>query len=154
MTAAAKTQDRRKDLGETLEALKEQRQQTLMAYCNLTGVSTPGQNETGELKDIAPVALGEFLNVMVDYIAMGHFTVYQRIIEGKERRGAVQEAADRVYPSIGETTDIMVEFNDKYENFDGSEEDQAALREDISRLGEMLAIRGDLEDEILQALLS
>jgi len=154
MTAAAKTQERRKDLGETLEALKEQRQQTLMAYCNLTGVSSPDQSKSGSVKDIAPVALQEFLNVMVDYIAMGHFTVYQRIIEGKERRGAVQSAADRVYPSIGETTDIMVEFNDKYENFDGSDEDQDALRADMSRLGEMLAIRGDLEDEILQALLS
>jgi regulator of sigma D len=154
MTAAAKTQDRRKDLGDTLEALKEQRQRTLMAYCNLTGVSSPDQGRNDELKDIPPVALQEFLNVMVDYIAMGHFTVYQRIIEGKERRGAVQEAADRVYPSIGETTDIMVEFNDKYENFDGSQEDQEALREDISRLGEMLAIRGDLEDKILQALMS
>ena len=153
MVAAAKTQERRKDLGETLEALKEQRQQTLMAYCKLTGVSSPDQSKSGEVKDIAPVALQEFLNVMVDYIAMGHFTVYQRIIEGKERRGAVQSAADRVYPSIGETTDIMVEFNDKYENFDGSAEDQDALREDLSRLGEMLAIRGDLEDEILEALL-
>ena len=154
MTAAAKTQDRRKDLGETLEALKEQRQQTLMAYCNLTGVSSPEQSESGALKDIAPVALGEFLNVMVDYIAMGHFTVYQRIIEGKERRSSVREAAERVYPSIGETTDIMVEFNDKYENFDGSADDQVALKEDISRLGEMLAIRGELEDKILTALVS
>ena len=48
----------------------------------------------------------------------------------------------------------MVEFNDKYENFDGSADDQVALKEDISRLGEMLAIRGELEDKILNALIS
>ena len=90
---------------------------------------------------------------MVDYMAMGHFTVYQRIIEGKERRGAVQEAAEIAYPGIGETTDVMVEFNDTYENFTGSAEEQKQIREDLSKLGEMLAIRGELEDEILNALL-
>ena len=47
----------------------------------------------------------------------------------------------------------MVEFNDTYENFSGSEEEQKQIREDLSKLGEMLAIRGELEDEILNALL-
>ena len=150
--AAPNTQERRKDLGETLEALQQQRQKTLLAYCNLVGVSSPEQSAGEGMKDIAPVALQELLNVMVDYLAMGHFTVYQRIIEGKERRGAVREAAEVAYPGIGETTDVMVEFNDKYENFDGATEDQEQLKGDLSRLGEMLAIRGDLEDEILEAL--
>jgi len=150
--AAPNTQERRKDLGETLEALQQQRQKTLLTYCNLVGVSSPEQSAVEGMKDIAPVALQELLNVMVDYLAMGHFTVYQRIIDGKERRGAVREAAEVAYPGIGETTDVMVEFNDKYENFDGATEDQEQLKDDLSRLGEMLAIRGDLEDEILEAL--
>lgn len=157
MTAAAtpqaNVQERRRDLGETLLALKDQRQKTLTTYCHLTGVSAPDQSAADGMKDIAPVALQEFLNIMVDYIAMGHFSVYQRIIEGKERRGAVKQAAEVAYPGIGETTDVMVEFNDKYENFDGASSDQAALKEDLSRLGEMFAIRGELEDEIIEALL-
>lgn len=152
MTAAANAQERRRDLGETLEALKEQRQKTLLAYCNLVGVTSPDQAAQG-MKDIAPVALQELLNIMVDYMAMGHFTVYQRIIEGKERRGAVQEAAEVAYPGIGETTDVMVEFNDSYENFDGATADQEKIKEDLAKLGEMLAIRGELEDEIINALL-
>ena len=85
---------------------------------------------------------------------MGHFTVYQRIVDGKERRGQVKEAAQRVYASIGATTDVMVDFNDKYEHFDGAASDQAPLKEDLSKLGEMLAIRGDFEDELLEALSS
>ena len=32
--------------------------------------------------------------------------------------------------------------------------DQAPLKEDLSKLGEMLAIRGDFEDELLEALSS
>ncbi|OED42216.1 hypothetical protein AB833_07675 [Chromatiales bacterium (ex Bugula neritina AB1)] len=157
MTATAnpqvKVEERRRDLGETLLALKDQRRKTLTAYCQITGVSSPDQSSVSSMKDIAPVALQEFLNIMVDYIAMGHFSVYQRIIEGKERRGAVKQAADVAYPGIGETTDVMVEFNDKYENFDGASSDQEALKDDLSRLGEMFAIRGELEDEIIEALL-
>lgn len=153
MTAAAETQERRRDLGETIQALREQRQTTLTTFCSMTGVSNPDQ-ATGELGDIAPAALQEFLNHMVDYLAMGHFTIYQRIVDGKERRGAVKEAAQRVYASIGETTDVMVEFNDKYEHFDGADSDQQSLKEDLSKLGEMLAIRGDFEDELLEALSS
>ncbi len=151
MAAAPEAQERRRDLGETIDALKEQRQNTLSTYCSMTGVSNPGQ-VSGELGDISPAALGEFLNNMVDYLATGHFTVYQRIVDGKERRGAVNDASQRVYPGIGETTDFMVEFNDKYEGFDGSESDQEALKQDLSKLGEMLAIRGELEDVLLEAL--
>ena len=33
--------------------------------------------------------LGEFNSVLVDYIAAGHFSLYQRIVEGNERRQAV-----------------------------------------------------------------
>jgi len=153
MTAAPKAQERRRDLGETIKALREQRQNTLSTFCSMTGVTNPEQT-SGELADIAPAALQEFLNHMVDYLAMGHFTIYQRIVEGKERRGVVQEASQRVYASIGETTDVMVEFNDKYEHFDGSESDQQSLKDDLSKLGEMLTIRGDLEDEPLEALSS
>ena len=132
MTAATQTQERRRDLGETLEALKEQRQKTLLSYCSLVGTNTPGKTSPDGIQDIAPVALQELLNIMDDYMAMGHFTVYQRIIEGKERRGAVQEAAEIAYPGIGETTDVMVELNDTYENFTGSADEQKQIREDLS----------------------
>ena len=153
MTTAAQTQERRQDPKETVDALVARRQKTLEAYCSMSGVSSAEQAADGIHSEIAPVALQEFLNVMVDYTALGHFNIYQRINEGQERRAAVREAADRVYPAIGETTDAMVEFNDKYENFDGSAEEQQALRQDLSKIGEMLAIRGELEDVILQAIL-
>ena len=71
MTAAQAPQDRRRDLGETIEALREQRQNTLTTYCSMTGVSKPGQGSGDVLPDIAPVAMQEFLNYMVDYLAMG-----------------------------------------------------------------------------------
>lgn len=154
MTTTAQTQERRRDPQEIVDAVVEQRKKTFEAYCVLGGVATPAQATEGLKADITPLALKDFLNLMVDYTATGQFTLYQRIIEGKERRGAVREIADKIYPSIGETTDALVEFNDKYEGYDGASDDQQALREDLSRLGEVLAIRGELEDEILQAMIS
>ena len=100
MTAAAQTQERRRDLGETLEALKEQRQKTLLAYCSLVGTNAPGKTMPDGIQDIAPVALQELLNIMVDYMAMGHFTVYQRIIEGKERRGLFRKQLKSPTPAL------------------------------------------------------
>jgi regulator of sigma D len=78
--------------------------------------------------------------------------VYQRIIEGKERRRAVKDVAVEVYPAIAETTDYLVDFNDKYDAFDGSGEEVSLLSSDLSRLGEVIAVRGELEDQLLSAL--
>ncbi|MBX2835484.1 MAG: sigma D regulator, partial [Gammaproteobacteria bacterium] len=105
-----------------------------------------------EKHNVQAEELRAFCQVMVDYTAMGHFEVYQRIIEGKERRRAVNEVAADVYPAIAETTDYLVDFNDKYDAFDGSAEDIAMLAGDLSRLGEIIGIRGELEDQILASL--
>ena len=152
MTTAVNAQERRRDLKETVDALIERRQKTLEAWCNLCGCSDPEQTNVGNIPDIAPVALKEFLDIMVDYTAMGQFTVYQRIIDGQERRKSVQAAAEAHYPAVGATTDSLVEFNDRYERFSGASDDQAELKVELARLGETLAIRGELEDKILDAL--
>jgi len=107
-----------------------------VSYCQLAGVSS------FDRRDIET------------HSAMGHFEVYQRIIEDKERRSAVREVAARVYPAIAETTDYLVDFNDKYDEFSGSDEDVALLQGDLSKLGEVIAVRGELEDQILAALAS
>ncbi len=96
--------------------------------------------------------LRKFIELLVDYTALGHFEIYQRIIEGKERRNSVKEASARVYPGIAETTDFLVDFNDKYEGYAGDPDDLAMLQKDLPKLGQVLSIRGELEDEILAAL--
>ena len=62
-----------------------------------------------------------FNQQLVDYTALGHFEIYERIIDGKERRGNIKMVADRVYPSISGTTQVFVEFNDKYDGVDEPE---------------------------------
>lgn len=143
--------ERRERLHNTIAALVKLRQQVVVAYCQLAGVSSFDRRDL-EKHNMQVEQLRSFCQVMVDYTAMGHFEVYQRIIEGKERRNAVKETAAEVYPAIAETTDYLVDFNDKYDAFDGSEEDLALLAGDLSRLGEIIGIRGELEDQILAAL--
>lgn len=143
--------DRREKLHNTIASLITLRQDVVASYCQLAGVATFAKRDMENHKpDVNH--LRSFCQVMVDYTAMGHFEVYQRIIEGKERRQAVKEVAAEVYPAIAETTDYLVDFNDKYDNLDGNTADPDLLAGDLPRLGEIIAIRGELEDQILAAL--
>jgi len=143
--------DRRERLQNTIDSLIKLRQEVIISYCKLAGVSSFEKRDLESLS-VNAKKLRSFCQIMVDYTAMGHFEVYQRIIEGKERRVAVKETSDEVYPAIAETTDFLVDFNDKYDAFEGSDEDIKMLSNDLSRLGQILAVRGELEDQILDAL--
>lgn len=143
--------ERRERLNNTIESLVKLRQEVVVSYCQLSGVSSFSTRDQ-ESHKVEADQLRRFCQIMVDYTAMGHFEVYQRIIEGKERRRAVKDVAADVYPAIAETTDYLVDFNDKYDAFEGTDEDVEMLSGDLSRLGEIIAIRGELEDQILAAL--
>lgn len=147
----ASNPERRTRLTETIDSLVQLRQNVVVAYCKLAGVSSFDARDLEE-HAVDPDALRRFCQIMVDYTAMGHFEVYQRIIEGKERRRAVQAVAAEVYPAIAETTDFLVDFNDKYDGFDGTGDSVDQLADDLSRLGEVIAVRGEFEDQLLEAL--
>ncbi len=150
-TEAVENTDRRTRLNETIQSLIQLRQEMFVSYCQLAGISAFDQRSV-ERPATQSEQLRSFCQVMVDYTAMGHFEVYQRIIDGKERRVAVKEMATKVYPGIADTTNFLVDFNDKYVDFKGSEEEMDSLDTDLSKLGEVIAVRGDLEDQILAAL--
>ena len=143
--------ERRAKLHNTIAGLIKLRQDVIVSYCGLAGVSSFAARDV-ETHKPATDQLRSFCQVMVDYTAMGHFEVYQRIIEGKERRRAVKEVAAEVYPAIAETTDYLVDFNDKYDAIEGDDEELVKMSDDLSRLGEIIAIRSELEDQILAAL--
>lgn len=143
--------ERRERLHNTIDSLVKLRQEVVVSYCQLSGVSAFSKRDV-ENHTVEADQIRSFCQIMVDYTAMGHFEVYQRIIEGKERRRVVKEVAAEVYPAIAETTDYLVDFNDKYDAFEGTKDDIQQLTGDLSRLGEIIAIRGELEDQILTAL--
>lgn len=149
--ASVENVDRRTRLNDTIESLIRLRQEMFVSFCQLAGVSTFDRRMV-EQPTAQADQLRSFCQVMVDYTAMGHFEVYQRIIDGKERRVAVKEVAKKVYPGIADTTNFLVDFNDKYVDFQGTEDELTELDTDLSKLGEAIAVRGDLEDQILAAL--
>lgn len=99
-----------------------------------------------------PDLLDEFSQMLVDYIAAGHFGLYQRIVEGKERRRKVQDLAVDVYSRIGETTRSALDFNEKYES--GKRRPSADIfYADLSSLGEILTARIEFEDQLIRTLI-
>jgi regulator of sigma D len=137
--------DRRKRVHQTVAELLAERQQVLVQFCSLAG------RETLSDAAVTQSALQAFCQILVDYTALGHFELYERIASGKERRREVSAVAQQVYPAIARSTDLIVEFNDKYDGPDG-EDSMEHLERDLSRLGESLAERFELEDRLLQAL--
>jgi len=104
-----------------------------------------------ELNDTDEELLDEFCQVLVDYIASGHFGLYNRIIKKQERRKSVSELALRIYPSIDKTTQTVLSFNEKYDPSNGQRK-LAELQVDLSILGEDLVSRIELEDRLIQSL--
>lgn len=139
-----KHQERRRD--DVVRSLITERTEMLVTYCRLAGVE-PFNPPTKSVHEL----LQEFCQVLVDYIAAGHFTLYDRLGGKNERRKELREIAERVYPRIAESTDAALAFNDKYSEGNGS---LLELSRDLSRLGEEIAARIDLEDKLIGVVTS
>lgn len=130
----------------TINTLLEERQQVLVSMCSLAEL------ESGEVPTETVLHnLRCFNQQLVDYTALGHFEIYERIIDGKERRGNIKRVADRVYPSISATTQLFVDFNDKYEGADEADS-IIDLYNDLSSIGEAMAERIESEDMLLREI--
>ncbi len=97
--------------------------------------------------------LEKFCESMIDYTADAHFRLYRFIDERRERRQEVLDVANKVYGRIVETTQTILDFNDQYDSSDHTLSVDT-LETDLSRLGEHLAERIELEDQIISAMTS
>lgn len=138
--------DRRNRLSHTIEELLKRRQKVLVCFCEL-GALEAGDSSLDDLLS----KLKRFNQMLVDYAALGHFEIYQRIMDGKERREAIKAIAHEIYPVISRTTDYFVEFNDKYEGAD-ARDSLTTLSYDLSLVGEAMASRIDKEDRLLREM--
>lgn len=154
--AEAPRVDRRQSIGGTVRKLVGERQEVLVKFCQLAGVTATDEVDDEASDDVGfQPAVGDleaFCETLMDYLGSGHFELYQRIIDGDERRHGVLRAAQQFYPTIAETTQFLVEFNDKYDHFEGSPEECQTLRADLNKVGKAISLRSDFEDKILNAL--
>lgn len=120
----------------------------LVCFCRVAGVD-PYDDPTKETD--LDKTLQEFCQILVDYLATGHFGLYKRIIDGEERRGDIRSLAEKLYPRIAETTESALDFNDKYDANTHISPSQD-FSDELSKLGETLATRIELEDQLLDAM--
>jgi regulator of sigma D len=142
----SKENDRRVRVTHTINELLTERQQVLTCYCELAALEASGS----PLQSIL-TKLKRFNQMLVDYAALGHFEIYQRIMDGKERRGSIKAIANETYPTIVRTTDNFVEFNDKYDGADDADS-IIPLQDDLSLIGEAMASRIEKEDKLLREM--
>lgn len=137
--------ERRADSQKQLQTLVSSRTDTLSLYSRLAANKPFKSNKTTQK------LLQEFCASLIDYTAGAHFQLYRFIDERKERRKPVSDVAEHIYPKIIDSTQQILDFNDKYDcqdhcdNFD-------RLETDLSTLGVILADRIEMEDQLIDVL--
>ncbi len=123
----------------------QDRQDMLVQYC---AIGNADQN-TANLEARGD-KLRHFCQTLVDYVSAGHFEIYDQLIkEGREfdDEEALHEAG-RLFTIVDNTTEKLLDFNDKYLETD----DLSSLDPDLSNLGETLEIRFSAEDRMISVL--
>jgi len=122
----------------------EERQQVLVQYCTLSG------DADAESEAARGDRLRSLCQILVDYVSAGHFEIYDKLMsEGREFEDAqgLQEAG-KLYTQVDKTTELILDFNDKYLETD----DLSSLSSDLSQLGETLETRFSAEDRMIAVL--
>lgn len=115
-------------------------------------------NKLASLKPFSSVKLVQhvlqrFRQSLIDYLALGPFEVYEALEEQPTDSPYRQarKVARQLYAPLAETTQVALDFHDRYEG-EVSSAVLAELDDELSRLGEQLAERIALEDMIVTAI--
>ena len=92
----------------------------------------------------------DLCQLLVDYVSVGHFEVFYELIREAEAfaDGSGKLATD-IIPRIGDTTEVILGFDEKYPLAEGTLSDPSA---DLSLLGEILELRFELEDSLIAGM--
>ncbi|MGO2233743.1 Rsd/AlgQ family anti-sigma factor [Marinomonas sp. UCMA 3892] len=110
--------------------------------------------ERGELTPMDTPKIQLFCEQLVDYVSAGHFTVYEQLaLEAKEFHddGAVILLRE-LLPLIDSTTEVAIEFNDKYDTKEHCNAQLEALPFSLQALAIVMAERFQYEDQLIKEL--
>lgn len=138
--------DKKQQAYRLIAELQNERQQLWSLYCHVADLQPFSANKSIKKK------LTRFSQVLIDYVSLGHFGLYERLLAGTERQDGPLLAAKEIYPALSATTEAAISFNDKYAN-DAERTPLNDLAKDLSALGESLAKRIDLEDRLCDLML-
>lgn len=140
-------EERRLQSRRIIESLIDSRTETLSQYKEVMNC------QPFEMNDTLQEVLEDFCESMVDYTAKAHFNLYNYLDEKKERRASVLKIADNVYPKLVDNTQKILDFHDQYSS-DVAHLDCDKLEGCLNSIGELLADRINLEDNVVNAILS
>lgn len=88
--------------------------------------------------------------LLVDYVSAGHFEVFNELLnEAESFADGSGSLAKQLIPAIGDTTEVILAYEEKYGDSDGT---GGKLKRDLSVLGEVLESRFVLEDRLIAGL--
>lgn len=94
----------------------------------------------------------QFCARLMDYCSAGHFEIYEQLMaEARDYDDGGIELAERLVPKLDQLTTACVDFNDSYDEHCDLEQ-LAKLSGDLSKLGETLEERFQLEDQLIERL--
>ena len=140
-----KLQSHWSNVSKIIERWLVERRELLAKYCDLTEVIDVSDNAVKHVEE-----LQEFCELMVDYISVGHFEIFDQL----HKEGQLFEDASgldkepNLLEKIQTTTEYILDFNDKYL----SSHDLDARIIDLASLGEIFAQRFGLEDKLIDVL--
>jgi len=126
-----------------LQGWLKERRELLVKYAAIAAtLDRDGDNSTID------GGLERLCQLLVDYVSVGHFEVFYALIrEAEAFADGSEELANAIIPSIGDTTEVILGFDEKYPSADHSH-----LDVDLSLLGEVLESRFQLEDQLISVL--
>lgn len=129
---------------QTIENWLKERQELLILFYRLLKVHPFDEEHLESDVEI----LQDFCQILIDYVSAGHFEIFEKIAEANEYTNNGGLNRDLLV-NILRTTVTSMDFSSKYE----SSLDYTELKQDLSKLGEALAKRMDLEDALIQSYL-
>jgi regulator of sigma D len=140
-------QERWSGVHELVDKWLQERQTLLVMYTDLVQQVTQGTlPENRQVQQLC--------EIMVDYTSAGHFEIFEQLYREAEAFSDQKaiELGNRVIPMIQTSTDVILDFNEAYDNKPLSSEQLDALSQNLSGLGEHLADRFQHEDLLIETL--
>ena len=121
-----------------------ERQEVIKSFYTISGIP-PFDNSKSP---ITLTDIMDFCQVLLDYVALGHFELYENLFtsHGHDISHFHMHFSKESLLQINKTTDVFLDFNDKYS---AANVDISNLKKDLEKIGVALDSRFSLEDKVL-----
>lgn len=134
-------------VNDIIDSWLTERQHLISLFCKLS----THLNSSNHAKLISEIQ--SFCQIMVDYVSAGHFEVYGQLLEeGNMFDDGGPDLAKDLLLRIEATTEVALNFNDKFDTEDHCSEFIDGLTGELSIIGELLEERFELEDQLVDIL--